>query len=237
LNLVNLMQAQDGQDYVMVSYRGDITADVISRVLQYIEARFTDKMAPPSVRRKIVSVLVETLQNIFHHAPSAEKDNTGISQIGQAFANGQHNQTDHKVHNTRYGETNGQEEHRPNTTTPSKIASESELRGTLHPEEVPDSTVMVCRKDKGYLVLTGNRIRTEQALILKERIDRINAMSRDELTSSYRTILSTRQKSSATGSGVGIIDIARRSGHKIEVSLREVDEEYQFFQMQIKIAS
>ena len=163
----------------MISYKGAITEDLITTVLQYIESRFKHFPATARVRRKVVSVLVEAMQNIFHHGEKAKSQ----------------------------------------------------------PQEEEDSTVMVYRREADYLILAGNRVESGKAFELKERIDRINSMSRDELNANYRRILETRNKSSASGSGVGMIDIARRTGQQIEFTMEKVEGNYYFCSMQIKIAS
>ena len=171
-------------DEVMLSYKGTITSELITSILAFVEARFAEIKATPMVRRKIVSVLVEALQNIFHHDDKAVQA----------------------------------------------------LPALLHQPTQPDATVMVCQRGPDYILITGNRVRAARAQELATRIGRINAMTREELNSNYQHILATRRKSSPTGSGVGFIDIARRSGQKIEYAMQKVDPDHYFFTMQVKIA-
>ena len=163
-------------DDMMLSYKGSIDAELISNILEMVESKASDRMADSRVKKKVINVLIETLQNIFHH-------------------------------------------------------------GTPGPnQKSEDSSVMVYERGGEYMVITGNRTPCTRANELARRIDNINSMTRDELNESYRKILLTKQKSSITGAGIGFIDIARRSGQKLEYTLESIDEEYCYFSMRVKIA-
>lgn len=164
----------------MLSYRGRINGDLITSLLQFAEAKFSELQTAPTIRKKVLNILIESLQNIFHH---------GRNPIGD-----------------------------PNCPDDSSL-------------------LMITHEPDGYLIITGNHLTAGKAQALKLRLDRINAMSKEELSENYRHILTHKEKTPETaGAGIGIIDIARRSGRKIEYSLRAVDSDYYFFCMQIKIA-
>ena len=38
------------------------------------------------------------------------------------------------------------------------------------------------------------------------------------------------------GGGLGLIDIARRSGEKLQYKIREIDKDYSFFTLTVKIS-
>jgi hypothetical protein len=166
------------EDKVMLSYRGRVNGDLITSLLQFAEAKFSELQTAPVIRKKLINILVETLQNIFHHGRN------------------------------------------PHDST--------------HPDD--SSLLMITREEDGYLVITGNHVSAAKAQAMKLRLDRINAMSKEELSMNYRHILSTKEKAPDTaGAGIGMIDIARRSGKKIEYSMRSIDDDCYFFCMQIKI--
>ncbi len=163
---------------VLLRYTGSITSDQISDILERVEGQFGQIKASPQVKKKIMGVLVESIQNVFHHGAKGSS-----------------------------------------------------------PSQEHDSSVMVAERNGDYIVVTGNRIPTDKALILAERLERINSMTREELNNNYRNILLQKLKSSAFGAGVGMIDIARRSGSKIQFTLEKIDENFHFFSMEVKIAS
>jgi hypothetical protein len=57
------------QEMLTINFSGGVTSDHISEILTFIDKRFREMKAKASTRRKITSVLVESLQNIFHHGP------------------------------------------------------------------------------------------------------------------------------------------------------------------------
>lgn len=166
-------------DNVMLSYRGRVNGDLITSLLQFAEAKFSELQTAPIIRKKVLNILVETLQNVFHHGRNPHSNNRPDDQ----------------------------------------------------------SLLVITHESDGYLIIIGNHLNASKAQGMKLRLDRINAMTREELSENYRSILINKEKTPETaGAGIGMIDIARRSGRKIEYSLREVDEDCYFFCMQIKIA-
>jgi len=164
----------NGNDSVLVSYKGAVTEDLITNLLQYLDAKFVQLKASSRIKRKIISVLVEALENIFWH---------GHQPIGR-----------------------------------------------------PDSEVSVYEENGSYLVVTGNRVEARKAHELKDRIELLNTLSAEELNANYRHILEHKIKSSPNGSGVGMIDMLRRSGNQIQLQMEKLDEEFYFVTMQIKVA-
>jgi hypothetical protein len=64
----------------------------------------------------------------------------------------------------------------------------------------------------------------------------LNSLSKEELNSSYRNILQHKLKTSPNGSGVGMIDMLRRSGNQIQFSMHKMEDEFYFVSMEIKVA-
>lgn len=87
----------------------------------------------------------------------------------------------------------------------------------------------------GYSVVTGNYVPTDKVDGLKARIDEINSVSKEELRELYKKILNNGQFSEKGGGGLGFIDIARKSGQKLKYSFQKVNEEIQFFSLQIDV--
>ena len=107
-------------------------------------------------------------------------------------------------------------------------------------EDVKDEDAIVfvlAKTDDVYRVLTGNYIPQNEVVALKRRIDEVNAMSSEELKSKYRETLDHGQVSAKGGAGLGIIDIARKSGNKLEYDFKQVNEKYCFFSLSVKVAA
>jgi len=70
---------------------------------------------------------------------------------------------------------------------------------------------------------------------LKSHIDLINQLDRQSLKHMYEEIISNGNLSEKGGAGLGIIDIALKSGNKIDYSFSEIDNELNYFEMKIVI--
>lgn len=89
--------------------------------------------------------------------------------------------------------------------------------------------------DLCYNMTLGNLILNHQIPALKTKLNRVNKLSRDELTAYYKTLLQDSVISEKGGAGLGLIEIARKSGNRIEFIFRPYDKEYSHFYMSTKI--
>jgi len=165
---------------IMLSFKGEVSFDLVRSVLDILEGRLEKIEDNPKVKKKVFNILVECLQNLGHHVESSS-------------------------HNT-------DEEH-DNT-----------------------ALLMIWTEETAYRVATGNYIKTENVEKLKSWLDEINSLDdRQELRELHKKILNNKQISEKGGAGLGFIDIARKSGQKLDYSFKPVDEQYSFFSFQISI--
>ena len=61
-------------------------------------------------------------------------------------------------------------------------------------------------------------------------------MSKEELKEYYKAVLNNGEMSLKGGGGLGMIDIARKTGEKLNFSFSPVDDTYSFFSLNIKIS-
>lgn len=162
-------------------FKGNIDSDLINRVLDSVEARMVDVKERPKLRKKVYNVLVESLQNLYHH----------VEKVPEGFED-----------------------------------QKSEKYGMLAINKV----------DNGYKIITGNFIFSEDVEMLEEKIKRINRSSHDELTELYKFILNHQRISSKGGGGLGLVDIARKSGNKLEYLFKDYDEKSSFFSLKILVS-
>lgn len=94
-------------------------------------------------------------------------------------------------------------------------------------------TVLV--KDDYYNILTGNFIPTENTYGLKEKIDEVNATDKNGLRTLYKETLSNGQFSDKGTAGLGLIQLARKTGEKLNYKFDKVNGQYSYFTFQIKI--
>lgn len=114
----------------------------------------------------------------------------------------------------------------------------SAVTAGAHGPETDDErhgVVMIIQTHKGYSVLTGNLMRSIEVDALKQRLDRINALDAEQLRGLYKETLSNGQYGAAGGGGLGIIDIARKSGQKLEYGFVPNTEGNAFFSLNVNV--
>jgi hypothetical protein len=71
-DLYNLME----RDNVLLAFKGTVTSDLLSSVFQIMESKMEDLNDSPATKKKVFNVLVECLQNLYHHIDDFDNDNT-----------------------------------------------------------------------------------------------------------------------------------------------------------------
>ena len=163
---------------IMLSFKGDVTSEMLTSMLQIMEAKLDNLGEPSKMKRKVYNVLVECLQNLYHHRDEMKR--IGIDEESAAI-------------------------------------------------------FMIGRNDKGYNIVTGNYILTERVESLKGKIDHVNSLDKDGLKTLYKEVLNNDERSQKGGGGLGIIDIARKSGQNLVYDFMEIDKRYSFFSLYINI--
>jgi hypothetical protein len=165
---------------VILHYKGNIDSDVINHVLDTVEDKMVQVNEQSKLRKKVYNVLVESLQNLYHHVDRVPEDFEDQSS-------------------ERYG------------------------------------LLIVKRVDKGYMIITGNFVRSENIEKLEERIKRINRSSHEEIKELYKFILNHQKISQKGGGGLGLVDIARKTGNKLEYSFKVYNDKHSFFYLNILV--
>lgn len=168
---------------IMLSFKGTVTADLMTSVLSIMESKMDSLSEAPKKKRKVFNVLVECLQNLYHHIDTGQdKTEEELSQDPKSSA-----------------------------------------------------IFMITRSAESYKIMTGNFIETSKIDMLRAKLDKINAMSKVELKEHYKEILSQGQFSDKGTAGLGMIDIARKSGQKLGYNFRILSSENSFFTLTVRI--
>ena len=95
------------------------------------------------------------------------------------------------------------------------------------------ATVVVARDEEGhYRVESGNLVEPADGDNLRRRVEELGNMDRSELKAAFKSQLRTpREMASATGAGLGLIDIARKSARPLEARLEDAPEGRCFFSL------
>lgn len=166
---------------IMLSFKGELTAELLNSILSVVEEKLAHFDESASIRKKVFNVLVEVLQNLYHHR--------GASPIFQS--------------------QNGSQ-------TSSVI-------------------IMIAKNATGYSIFTGNFIENQNVGKLKNRLEEINSMSKADLKALYKSVLNNGVMSEKGGGGLGMIDIARKAGEKLEYGFIPFDDQNSFFSLNVKV--
>jgi hypothetical protein len=87
-----------------------------------------------------------------------------------------------------------------------------------------------------YSIMSGNPIRKENIPGLQKALERVNSLDKEGLKELYKEIIKNTTISEKGGAGLGFVDMARKSGEKLEWSFVDMDAEYSFFCLKVNIA-
>lgn len=158
---------------VIYEHDGKVSTDLILDVIELMEERMREE--PIRLRRNFGQILIEGLQNIYHHS------------------------------------------------TNNKTAKQIE-------------SFLISRKNGSFQLSTANVVCKKHVKDLKNRIDMVNQLSIDEVKSLYKIILNNNEFSEKGGAGLGIIDMAKRSGNKLNYFFHPLNKDDIFFNLDVEIS-
>jgi hypothetical protein len=98
-----------------------------------------------------------------------------------------------------------------------------------------DATFQIGHENGVYSIVSRNRIENSKIPSLKNALERINDLDHSGLTALYKEIIKTTKVSDHGGAGLGLVDMARKSGEKPEWEFVTMNEDVSFFILKIKI--
>ena len=87
-----------------------------------------------------------------------------------------------------------------------------------------------------YSIMSGNPVKNENLPSLKKALEHINSLDKDGLKELYKEIIKNTTISDKGGAGLGFVDMARKSGEKLEWAFVPMNEDYHFFCLKVNIA-
>lgn len=86
-----------------------------------------------------------------------------------------------------------------------------------------------------YFIYCGNRIYNADIQNLKEKLDYINSLNKEELKVLYKERRRMAVETGRKGAGLGLIEMARRTGGRLEYSFKPIDNECSFFSIRVTV--
>lgn len=101
-----------------------------------------------------------------------------------------------------------------------------------------NAAIFMIGKDRdAYVIVSGNPVRKSDVELLRSRLEKINSLDKDGLKALYKEIIqSDSGLTDRGGAGLGFVDMARKSGQKLEFSFYPLDENYSFFTLKTTVA-
>ena len=91
------------------------------------------------------------------------------------------------------------------------------------------SLVVYSKTGSGYTVSTGNVIESDKIENLKSKLEEINNLDAGEIRSVYRQMLSNAEFSSKGGAGLGLIEMAKKTGNKLDYDFIKLNDKLSYF--------
>lgn len=117
------------------------------------------------------------------------------------------------------------------------IARYSAEKLNLGEEEgsVGTGIIMVSHPDKVYTISSGNLISNSKIDDIRKRCEIINNMDADQRKKYYKEQIKLPRREGTQGAGIGLIDMARKSGNTIEMQVSKVNKDVSFMVLSIGI--
>ncbi len=91
------------------------------------------------------------------------------------------------------------------------------------------SIVAYTKSDDGYTVTTGNAMDSSEVPELRRKLRRINALKPEEIKKVYREMLDASEISSKGGAGLGLIEMAKKTGNRIDYDFIKINERLHYY--------
>lgn len=107
--------------------------------------------------------------------------------------------------------------------------------------EIPDPdqgtipVLLIGRERQCYIIASGNAMPSGNVADLKARIEKINRLDKEGLKKLYKRIMRSNEVSEKGGAGLGLVDMARKSGEKLAYHFSPINKELSFFSLKTVI--
>ncbi len=96
-------------------------------------------------------------------------------------------------------------------------------------------TIAVGFRENKYFVLGGNKVKQGQVEGLKEKLESLKTMNKEELKEFYKKKRKETVLSDDKGAGLGLIDLARKASEPIDYEFIPINDQFSFFSIRTLI--
>ncbi|MBC7125867.1 MAG: hypothetical protein H5T24_09570 [Bacteroidales bacterium] len=94
---------------------------------------------------------------------------------------------------------------------------------------------LILEKDKVDLTCSNSLLKVKIGP-LKERLEKVNQLDKAGLKEFYKEVILSGNVTQKGGAGLGIINIAKVTENKLEFTFNDIDEQYTYFTLRIKVS-
>ncbi|HHZ66195.1 MAG TPA: hypothetical protein EYN38_06530 [Flavobacteriales bacterium] len=95
----------------------------------------------------------------------------------------------------------------------------------------------VQHRGKVITIYSSNIVEKETKELLVKNLDKVNRLNKDELKEQYNKILLHGELSEKGGAGLGLIEMARKSGNKLQYKFEDAEDNRYHFKLQLSIGA
>ena len=95
--------------------------------------------------------------------------------------------------------------------------------------------ISVGHENGHYFLMAGNMIENHKIEGMKNRLNRLNGMEKEQLNYLYREQRKGLPDEGSKGAGLGLIEVARKVSRPLEYDIEEIDEALSFFTLKTVI--
>lgn len=111
-----------------------------------------------------------------------------------------------------------------------------------HSDEIKERNIgnglfIIGKKQDTYYVITSNKVAKNHKDHLENALISVNSASPQELKEMYKRQIKEGSLSNKGGAGLGLIDIARKTGETLNYQFLQLDDENFFFILKVEINS
>lgn len=111
-----------------------------------------------------------------------------------------------------------------------------------HQLDIGDESIspvfLLTAEEDSFGLITGNFIANDKIDIVQNKIDTVNALDADGLKALYKETRLNSRISDVGGAGLGFIDMARKTGNKMEYSFLDIEnKDFKYFIFKTKLNS
>jgi hypothetical protein len=103
------------------------------------------------------------------------------------------------------------------------------------PIELSSGMVTIGTENGRFFIVCANVVLAEDEPRLRERLERLQRMDKDEIKAYYKEQLKEAPEEQSRGATIGLIEIARRASEPIEFDFDRINAETFFFCMKVSI--